>query len=89
MRCHPNQAVIPGFQNANQKPAWKINRGNTDGLFPFDGELKHYRNWVNRIRDHAADEWPQWRFVIDHAAACPEELSAQHLQGITLSGVSA
>ena len=55
----------------------------------FGGATESYRNWQNRIRDHAADEWPHWRYILDHAAKAPHELTQEQLQKMSLFNVNA
>ena len=71
------------------RPQWKINRKNTEGLVTFDGNLSHFRNWCSRIRDHAAEDWPEWRQVLDHASKLQFELTPDYLHKLPLFGVNA
>ena len=72
-----------------QRPTWKIPRNNTEGLVKVDGRPQDYKNWHNRIRDHAADEWPHWRQILDHAARFPVELTPAVSSNMYLHGVNA
>ena len=58
-------------------------------IFKFDGELSQYRAWKSRIRDHASEDWPQWKQVLDHAERAGKELKVEDLQNLTLCGVNA
>ena len=62
---------------------------NADGLTQFDGNLSSYRNWSSRIRDHASDEWPQWREGLDQASKTSFELTQEFLQSAQIFGVNA
>ena len=77
------------WQPSHHRPLWKIPKQNTEGLFKFDGEMAQYKNWQNRVRDHASEEWPAWRDVLDHAATYKQELTMPYLQSTTLFGVNA
>ena len=67
---------------------WRISRKNTEGLFKFDGVVSGYKAWKMRIRDRAAEEWPQWRDILDHAERASGELTLEYLQTIDLFGVN-
>ena len=42
-----------------------------------------------RIRDHASEEWPTWREVLDHAEKVTYELKTETLQNMQLFGINA
>ena len=78
-------ATCQGF---GPRPLWRISRKNTEGLFRFDGTQADFKAWKNRIRDHASEEWPFWREVIDHAAKLPYALTPDFRSSISLYGVN-
>lgn len=80
-----------GYTSNEQRPRtpWRINRQHSDGLFKFDGELQHYKAWKSRARDHASEDLPHWRQVLDHAEKCQTELKIEDLPDLTLFGVKA
>ena len=76
-------------QGQNQRPLWRISRKFTEGLIKFDGDLSQYRAWKNRIRDHASEEWPSWRIVLDNAERVQDVLTPDYLNSVTICGVNA
>lgn len=77
------------YTNPNaQRPFWRINRKETEGLFKFDGGLSGYRAWKSLIRNHASEEGPAWRQILDHAEGFDRELSLEELKHITVFGVN-
>ena len=71
------------------RPVWRISRKNTEGLFKFDGELANFQSWKNRIRDHASEEWPAWREILDHAERVDRVLTLEELATFDIQGVNA
>ena len=78
----------PAYDLSLKKPMWKIQRSNTEGLFPFDAELNKYRSWKNRIRDHASEELPFWRTVLDDATSTTMPITKELLQTMDFSSVN-
>ena len=54
-------------QFGDGKQPWKISRKHTDALSKVSGKSNDYKHWKERIKDHVADSWHQWRELLDAA----------------------
>ena len=87
-QVHTIAGSPPSYDLQLKKPLWKIARQNTEGLFPFDGELERYRSWKSRIRDHTSEEWYFWRVILDHATYTNQPITNEVLSLMDFNQVS-
>ena len=73
----------------NRPPLWRINSRETEGLLEFGGDGNSYRSWTSRVRDHAAEEWPEWRTILDNVEKPPTEWRTDQLAQQEFFGVNA
>jgi hypothetical protein len=51
--------------------------------------MDQYKPWRNRIRDHASEDWHEWRQILDDVVKVPHEIKLEDLKNVTLCGVNA